>query len=149
MTGHMSPEEFRRRGYETIDWIARYLERLEEFPVMSRVEPGEIESALAAHEGVAQSVVTLWGDTPGDQRLTAYYVPADGTGALTGTVLRKHLRQTLPDYMVPQFFMEVDRLPLTPSGKVDRRNLPSPFGQGRRGPIRHRAVRRLVHVDSD
>ena len=46
MTSHMTPEEFRRRGYQTIDWIARYLERLEEFPVMSQVEPGEIRSLL-------------------------------------------------------------------------------------------------------
>jgi aromatic-L-amino-acid decarboxylase len=46
MTSHMTPEEFRRRGYQTIDWIAGYLERLEEFPVMSRVEPGEIRSLL-------------------------------------------------------------------------------------------------------
>jgi len=46
MTSHMTPEEFRRRGYETIDWIARYLERLEEFPVMSRVKPGEIRGQL-------------------------------------------------------------------------------------------------------
>jgi aromatic-L-amino-acid decarboxylase len=46
MTGHMTPEEFRRRGYQTIDWIARYLERLEEFPVMSQVEPGEIRRQL-------------------------------------------------------------------------------------------------------
>ena len=42
----MTPEEFRRRGYQTIDWIARYLERLEEFPVMSRVKPGEIREQL-------------------------------------------------------------------------------------------------------
>ena len=46
MTSHMTPEEFRRRGYETIDWIARYLERLEEFPVISRVKPGEIRGQL-------------------------------------------------------------------------------------------------------
>ena len=46
MTSHMTPEEFRRRGYQTIDWIARYLERLEEFPVMSRVKPGEIREQL-------------------------------------------------------------------------------------------------------
>ena len=46
MTSHMTPEEFRWRGYQTIDWIARYLERLEEFPVMSQVEPGEIRRQL-------------------------------------------------------------------------------------------------------
>ena len=46
MTGHMTPEEFRQRGYQTIDWIARYLERLEEFLVMSRVSPGEIRAQL-------------------------------------------------------------------------------------------------------
>ena len=46
MAGHMTPDEFRRRGYQTIDWIARYLERLEEFPVMSRVKPGEVRAQL-------------------------------------------------------------------------------------------------------
>jgi aromatic-L-amino-acid decarboxylase len=46
MTSHMTPDEFRQRGYETIDWIARYLERLEEFPVLSRVKPGEIRAQL-------------------------------------------------------------------------------------------------------
>ena len=61
MTSHMTPEEFRRRGYQTIDWIARYLERLEEFPVMSRVEPGEIRRQLpaAAPEGIFSPVLPL------------------------------------------------------------------------------------------
>ncbi|NQU41035.1 MAG: amino acid adenylation domain-containing protein [Lentisphaerae bacterium] len=90
-----------------------------------RVEPGEIEAVLVAHEGVSQSAVALADTQPGDQRLTAYFVPNEGA-ALTGTVLREHLRSQLPDYMVPQFFVELDQLPMTPSGKIDRRKLPSP-----------------------
>ena len=49
MTSHMTPEEFRRRGYEVVDWVADYLERVEELPVMSQVEPGEIAAMVPGH----------------------------------------------------------------------------------------------------
>ena len=49
MTSHMTPEEFRRRGYEVVDWVADYLERVEDLPVMSQVEPGEVAAKVPGH----------------------------------------------------------------------------------------------------
>jgi amino acid adenylation domain-containing protein len=96
-----------------------------------RVEPGEIEAALAACPGVAQAAVTVREDTPGDQRLTAYLVPAAGTGENTvenGTLAaraRQYAAGRLPDYMFPSAIMVLDALPQTPSGKLDRAALPA------------------------
>jgi aspartate racemase len=90
-----------------------------------RIELGEIEAVLNEHPSIAQSVVTLREDRPGDQRLVAYCVPAAGT-ELNGSELRSHLRNRLPDYMVPAAFVGLDALPLTSSGKINRRGLPAP-----------------------
>jgi amino acid adenylation domain-containing protein len=93
-----------------------------------RIELGEIESVLAEHPSVAESVVIVREDRPGDARLVGYYVPKPGKGALTATDLRKHLRKRLPDYMIPQHFVDLPAMPLTPAGKVDRKGLPMPQG---------------------
>jgi len=90
-----------------------------------RVEPGEIEAVLTEHNAVGQTVVIVREDQAGDQRLVAYFVSASHD-AVTVIELRKHLRTKLPEYMIPQHFVELDALPLTPSGKVDRRALPAP-----------------------
>jgi acyl-coenzyme A synthetase/AMP-(fatty) acid ligase len=90
-----------------------------------RIELGEIETTLAAHPGVRQAVATVRSDRPNDQRLVAYVVP--GKEAATATELRKHLRQRLPEYMIPQHFVELEALPLTNNGKIDRSKLPPPF----------------------
>ncbi len=90
-----------------------------------RIELGEIEAALEQHPSVAQSVVLLREDRPGDQRLVAYAVLA-GNAALDVAELTRHLRTRLPDYMVPSTFVPLETLPLTPSGKIDRRVLPAP-----------------------
>ena len=66
------------------------------------------------------------GGAKGDRRLVAYFVPSDAA-APTGTELRRFLRGRLPDYMIPSLFVEIDRVPLTPNGKIDRRSLPDPF----------------------
>jgi hypothetical protein len=92
-----------------------------------RIELGEIESVLVEHPSVKQGVVTAREDRPGDVRLVAYIVYSPGEEA-TVTELRKHLRYRLPDYMIPQHLVELDNIPLTPNGKVDRKALPSPFG---------------------
>jgi amino acid adenylation domain-containing protein len=84
-----------------------------------RIEPGEIESVLGRHEAVAHCAVMVR-DTGHDSALVAYYV---GTGVAVDE-LREHLRRSVPDYMVPSVFVRLERMPLTPNGKVDRTQLP-------------------------
>ncbi|MFE2532170.1 amino acid adenylation domain-containing protein, partial [Streptomyces sp. NPDC059371] len=90
-----------------------------------RIELGEIEAALAEHPQVAQAAVTVRQDRAGDTRLVAYPVPVTGA-ELRPEDLRAHLRERLPDYMVPAAFVSLDVLPLNASGKLDRRALPEP-----------------------
>ncbi|MGW6618207.1 amino acid adenylation domain-containing protein, partial [Streptomyces erythrochromogenes] len=88
-----------------------------------RIELGEIETVLVGHPGVRETVVVAHQGTDGHRRLVAYVVCAP---ELSPRDLRAHLGQVLPDYMVPAVFVPLDALPLTPSGKVDRRSLPAP-----------------------
>ncbi len=90
-----------------------------------RVELGEVENALTALPGVKQAVVTIHEEAGRDQRLVAYVVLSE-TKPPSTTHLRKHLREFLPDYMVPTAFVTLDELPLTANKKVDRRALPAP-----------------------
>lgn len=87
-----------------------------------RVELGEVEAVLRKHEGVEQAVVTARG-TGIAKQLVAY---TTGPGDVDSSEVRTHARSLLPDYMVPAFFVRVDRIPLTPSGKVDWKALPDP-----------------------
>ncbi|WP_240138467.1 non-ribosomal peptide synthetase [Streptomyces sp. MUM 178J] len=104
-----------------------------------RIELGEVEAAVASHEGTAQAVVVVREDRPGDRRLIAYVVPGAGA-ALDSAALRAHVAALLPDYMVPAVFVPLDELPMTRTGKVDRRALPAPdyTGSGGRGPRNER-----------
>jgi len=94
-----------------------------------RIELGEIEAALKSHPQVEDAVVLLrqYGH---DKRLAAYLIAAqvEDAEALTRDALRRHLLEKLPEYMIPADFVTLDRFPLTPNGKLDRRALPEPEG---------------------
>jgi amino acid adenylation domain-containing protein/non-ribosomal peptide synthase protein (TIGR01720 family) len=94
-----------------------------------RIEPGEVEAALERHPGVREAVVVAREDEPGEKRLAAYLVAAEGA-APEPAALREHLLASLPEHMVPGAFVRLERLPLTPAGKVDRAALPAPERAG-------------------
>ncbi|MFI7406724.1 amino acid adenylation domain-containing protein [Streptomyces sp. NPDC049541] len=93
-----------------------------------RIELGEIEQALAAHPHVDSAVAVVREDRADDQRLVAYVVPVKGTdpAGLDLTALTGQVREHLPEYMVPSAIVPLDELPMTPSGKLDRKALPAP-----------------------
>ncbi|MBQ4899273.1 amino acid adenylation domain-containing protein [Paenibacillus sp. Marseille-P2973] len=90
-----------------------------------RIEPGEIEEAILRHEAVKEAVVTARKDTHGNAYLCAYYV-TERDGKLEPSELRSELKAHLPVYMVPAFAVRLEELPLTVSGKIDRKALPEP-----------------------
>ena len=111
-----------------------------------RIEPGEVEAALRRHPGVRECAVVVRDDVGGDRRLVAYVVPAPGygarapggadaplfagAGATLPAALREHLRERVPEHMVPAAFVELESLPATPNGKLDRAALPAPVHAG-------------------
>jgi amino acid adenylation domain-containing protein len=90
-----------------------------------RIEPGEIETALTALPGVKLAAVLLREDHPGDKRLVGY-ITAEPGSTPDVAALRSELLRTLPEYMVPAPLIVLDVMPLTPSGKLSRRDLPVP-----------------------
>ncbi|MFF9352802.1 amino acid adenylation domain-containing protein, partial [Streptomyces sp. NPDC014734] len=102
-----------------------------------RIELGEIEGVLAAHPGIARTAVVVREDRPGDQRIVAYLVPADGADGREVAELRELAARRLPAFMVPAAFVPLDVLPLTAHGKLDQKALPVPEyagGEGGRAP---------------
>lgn len=88
-----------------------------------RIELGEIESVMAQFPGISIAVAADKRDENGRQYLVGYYI-AETT--IDETALRQHLSAKLPKYMVPNYFVCLEKLPMTPSGKIDRKNLPLP-----------------------
>ena len=86
-----------------------------------RIELGEIETALSEHANVQDAVVLVREDKPGEKRLIAYFVPKGDDPAVAE--LRQFLSEKLPSYMVPFAFVVLDHMPLTPNGKIDRKDL--------------------------
>jgi amino acid adenylation domain-containing protein len=134
------PDPFRRepgaRLYKTGDlcrYLAdgniEYLDRLDHQVKIRgfRIELGEIESVLCEHAAVREAAVLARESTPGNKQLVAYLI----VNGQTPTVkeLREHLKQQVPDYMVPAAFVFLEKLPLTHNGKIDRKALPEPEKQ--------------------
>src|ERR1019366_47141 len=117
-------DEVRYRPDGTLEFLGRLDQqvKLRGF----RIELGEIENALARIEGIGQAVATVREDRPGDKRLVAYYT---GRSGLSSTSLLQALKATLPDYMIPSAFLRLERFPLTPNAKPDRKALPRPEGK--------------------
>src|SRR6185436_117816 len=115
------------RGRYRLDGSLEILGRFDEQVKVRgvRIEPAEIQAALRGHPAVWESAVVVREIRPGDHRLVAYLVLRAGA-VLDPERLRRHLRQELPEAMVPSAFMVLDALPLTPNGKLDRRALPAP-----------------------
>lgn len=122
------------RLYRTGDFVRRLVDGQLEFigraddqvKVLGyRIEPAEIENALKEHPGVRAAVVTVYEGIADEKHLAAYIV-ADRADTFSVSALRESLRDKLPAYMVPASFTRLDTLPLTPTGKIDRRALPAP-----------------------
>jgi hypothetical protein len=87
----------------------------------------EIEAILGQQAGVGEIVVVAREDMTGDKRLVAYYTCAEaGGGVVEAEELQECLRNKLPQYMAPSAYVRLERMPLTPNGKVDRKALPAP-----------------------
>jgi tyrocidine synthetase-3 len=95
-----------------------------------RVELGEIETQLLGHEKVKEATVIVRDETGKDKYLCAYVVAGSKeTGIIEPIELREYLAGRLPDYMLPSYFVQLDKIPLTPNGKVDKEALPAPGKQ--------------------
>jgi acyl-CoA synthetase (AMP-forming)/AMP-acid ligase II/acyl carrier protein len=91
-----------------------------------RIELGEIENALAKHPSIATAVVATKEDRTGGKQLVGYYVRRPEADKVTSAQLRDFLQRTLPTQMIPPICVELDKMPLTPNAKIDRKNLPDP-----------------------
>ncbi|HYM75979.1 MAG TPA: amino acid adenylation domain-containing protein, partial [Candidatus Dormibacteraeota bacterium] len=96
-----------------------------------RIELEEIEARLSQHRCIREAVAAVREEVPGEKRLVAYYTAAvteeqDDRSGVTAEELRDYLSQSLPEYMVPAAYVRLERMPLTPNGKLDRKGLPAP-----------------------
>ncbi|TCP59164.1 amino acid adenylation domain-containing protein [Tumebacillus sp. BK434] len=113
----------RRMADGTIDFLGRIDNQVKIRGF--RIEIGEIETQLAALEGIAETLVMARDDAAGEKQLVAYVVTHSGAPIPTA-VLREHLQTSLPYYMVPSAFVFLERFPLNANAKIDRKQLPDP-----------------------
>jgi amino acid adenylation domain-containing protein len=106
-----------------------------------RIEPAEVESVLLRHPGVGQATVVARESHTGDKRLVAYVVPITASGSIDPDDIRRYVGTILPGYMIPSAVVVLTQLPLTASGKLDRRALPAPVFAGSRDGNVARTVR--------
>src|SRR5205823_2405100 len=95
-----------------------------------RIELGEIEEVLRQHPDVHNAVVVVREDTPDNKYLVAYLAVAQQQPSILSSI-QNSLKEKLPAYMIPSTFVMLDTLPLTTSGKIDRRSLPAPHTSSR------------------
>jgi amino acid adenylation domain-containing protein len=109
------------------DGNAEFLGRLDQQVKIRgfRIELGEVEVVLEQHPSVLQAVAVAREEASGDKSLIAYLIPTMGS-QITIVGLREHLLRQLPEYMIPSAFLQLAEFPLTPNGKLDRKNLPAP-----------------------
>ncbi|SFR11785.1 non-ribosomal peptide synthase/polyketide synthase [Paenibacillus sp. cl130] len=88
-----------------------------------RIELGEIEAQIIKVDGVKESIVMARADQQGDYHLAAYYVAEK---EISGSMMLNLLNEKLPNYMIPSYFIQLQNMPLTPNGKIDRKALPAP-----------------------
>ncbi len=93
-----------------------------------RIEPGEVESVLQEYKGVRQAAVQAREDKSGNKQLVGYIVPE---GVFNRDLLVAYVKTKLPEYMVPSLWVKLERLPMTPNGKLDKKALPEPDKRGR------------------
>ncbi len=119
-----------------------------------RIEPGEVEAALAAHPAVGEAAAGIWEPAPGDRRLAVWVAPRAGAAAADPAALRAFLAGRLPAHAVPAAYVRLAALPRTGSGKVDRAALPPPaVGDAARSaawaPPRNEVERAVAEVFGD
>lgn len=116
----------------TADGVLEYLGRVDHQVKIRgfRIEPGEIEQLLRRTDGIAQAAVIAREDVPGDLRLVAYVVAAEGAPEPEVDALHERLAAVLPAHMVPAAIVPLEKLPLTSNNKLDRRALPAPVHSG-------------------
>jgi amino acid adenylation domain-containing protein len=91
-----------------------------------RIETGEIETRLLGHPEIKEAVTAVKTDENSSDHLCAYFVTHSAGQELTVSQLREYLSSEIPEYMIPSYFIQLEKMPLTPNGKVDRKQLPEP-----------------------
>jgi amino acid adenylation domain-containing protein len=119
-------DQVRRRADGQLEFLGRLDQQIKLRGF--RIELAEIESRLREHPAVGEAVVLLRHDKPTPPRLTAYIVPVAGRSA-SSEELRAHLAKLLPEYMLPAVWVQLDALPISPHGKIDRQALPPPIDE--------------------